>query len=205
VCNTTAAVGVFFTASPGSTGDNTSGIFIWGAQLEQASFQSSYVPTVAASATRAADVLTYTAGVSYPIQLWSEFERAVDTGGLETFLSIDNGSTADRGELFIGSTDVARLFVRENLVAQADVSVTGAVAINAVTKLAGRVATDDVRAARGGTLSDADTSAVLPASPTRIVVGSTNGTASFSFGYIRRIAVIQGAGADAQLQSMTGS
>jgi hypothetical protein len=184
-------------------GDGTSGLFLWQADYQLGAFPSSPIVTVAAAATRAADVLTYTAGVSYPLSLWAEFERAVDTGGIEALLSTDNGSTTDRGELFIGSADTGKLFVRQNSNTQADVTVAGAVAINAITKLAGRVATDDVRAARGGTLSDADTSAVLPASPTRIVVGSTNGTASFAFGYIRRAAVFTTALTDAQLQTTT--
>ena len=40
------------------TGDGTSGIYIWGAQVEEGSTPSSYIPTSGATATRAADVLT---------------------------------------------------------------------------------------------------------------------------------------------------
>ena len=36
-------------------GDGTSGIYIWGAQLEQSSYATSYIPTTNASATRVAD------------------------------------------------------------------------------------------------------------------------------------------------------
>lgn len=42
------------------TGDGVSGAFLWGAQLEQASALSSYIPTTSASVTRAADALSLT-------------------------------------------------------------------------------------------------------------------------------------------------
>lgn len=41
------------------TGDGTSSIYIWGAQLEDGTFPTSYIKTEAATATRAADVLTF--------------------------------------------------------------------------------------------------------------------------------------------------
>jgi hypothetical protein len=45
-----------------STGDGTSGIFIWGAQMEEGSFATSYIPTVASSVVRSADVCSITGG-----------------------------------------------------------------------------------------------------------------------------------------------
>jgi hypothetical protein len=318
------------------TGDNTSGIFIWGAQLEAASFASSYIPTVAAAATRASDVLTYTVNTTaqinaavagqpelntsgapglqgaataatynattfagaatrvdvsnqsfvvfsgftagafvavtvecltgsvltrqstltnsggsftainagqtitsilpasasgtigiastangttstftvhsvkevpansltlYPLQLWSEFERAVDTGGTEVMVraSFDNNNLADVG---VNGSDLAELQMVAGGSSQGFPSVAGAVALNTVTKIAGRFNTNSMQLARGGTLGTEDTTATLPTNPTTLFIGAGNAT-RHSFGYIRRIAVIQGAGTDAQLQSMT--
>ena len=42
------------------TGDGTSGIFIWGAQMELGSFPTSYIPTTTASVVRSADVCSIT-------------------------------------------------------------------------------------------------------------------------------------------------
>jgi hypothetical protein len=48
----------------GYTGDGTSGIYLWGAQIEAGSSVSSYIPTTSSSATRNADVITYAQSLS---------------------------------------------------------------------------------------------------------------------------------------------
>lgn len=56
------ATGLWITLSNGSstvyTGDGTSGLYLWGFQLEFGTAATSYIPTVASTVTRAKDVLT---------------------------------------------------------------------------------------------------------------------------------------------------
>jgi hypothetical protein len=60
VCSPTYSVSA---TSVTSTGNGTSGIFIWGAQVEVGSYATSYIPTTSASVTRNADVISKT-GIS---------------------------------------------------------------------------------------------------------------------------------------------
>jgi hypothetical protein len=137
--------------------------------------------------------------------LWSEFERAVDTGADETILQM-RGSANERALMLgaNGSNDVTQVLAVAGGVVTGSTSVTGAVPVLTVQKIAGRIAVDDFRSVRNGTLGTLDSSGAVPTAPTEMQIGHQN-TSTPAFGYIRRIAVIQGAGTDAQLQSMTGS
>lgn len=58
--NTTPPIIYLYNGGTTYTGDGTSGVYLWGAQLEQAAFPTSYIPTTTTSLTRNADVATMT-------------------------------------------------------------------------------------------------------------------------------------------------
>jgi hypothetical protein len=179
-------------------------IGIWGAQLEAASFASSYIPTVAAAATRASDVLFYTAGTSAPLGLWAEFERVVDTGAAEGLLGCSDNTFNNFMVLQVNSSDLFEARTDTAAVPQALISVAGALPLATVIKGAARFETNNFQAVKNGTLGTADISGTPPSGATRLTVGSYH-SGSQLFGYVRKVAVTNFGPTDAQLQLMAPS
>jgi len=192
-----------FTPSAGSLTLTVSGSCT-NVNLEAGAFASSWIETTGSSAVRAGDVLTISSpGVTYPLTLFAEFERVVDTASSEIILEIDAGSNAERAVLFIDSSDRGGGFVTTVSVNVASMVVTGALAMATPYRTAIRAAVNNVQAARGGTLATVDTSAAAPATPTHIRFGLSGSGANCPYAYIRRAAIFNSALTDAQLQTVT--
>jgi len=90
----------------GSTGD----IFLWGAQLETGSVATSYIPTVAATVTRNADVISLTSASALIGQTDGTLYAEVDVSKLlgtvvRGMLTISNNTTANRIQIgFTGAS-----------------------------------------------------------------------------------------------------
>lgn len=85
--NATAYIGLWNGTTNNYTGDGSSGLYIWGAQLEQGTFPTSYLPTTSAAVTRNADAFTIpTTGGWFNAttgSFFGEFQEAsaLNTGG----------------------------------------------------------------------------------------------------------------------------
>jgi len=99
--NTTSSQGIWIDDIPAS------GIYMWGAQLEQGSYPTSYIPTQGSAVTRLADVcnnggndqvINSTEGV-----LYAEISGFVNDA-LSRAISINDGTTSNRINLFLPSS-----------------------------------------------------------------------------------------------------
>jgi hypothetical protein len=95
------------------TGDGTSGLFIWGAQLEAGSFPTSYIPTTTGTLARSADVCNITGGNFNNFYNQSEGTfllkatslMATATGGNRTFVSFTDGGYINQQSLYKASNN----------------------------------------------------------------------------------------------------
>lgn len=100
-------------------GDGSSGLFVWGAQLEQGAFPTSYIKTEGSQVTRSADSCSRTLGAEFNVDeitfFYHGFVLPPDTGGRGVFASDLTGGAANRG---LGITcrdeDVINIGIRDN-------------------------------------------------------------------------------------------
>lgn len=83
------------------TGDGTSGIFVWGAQVEAGAFPTSYIPTTTTALTRSADVCSITGANFTSFYNQSEGTMFTDSypatvAGTVTTFGISNGTASAR-------------------------------------------------------------------------------------------------------------
>ena len=104
------------------TGDGTSGVYIWGAQLEAGSYPTSYIPTTSASVTRVADAASKT-GISdligqsegtlfldinhrYMASYPNEYLVNLKDGTNQLWLRKESGGNSLTARLIVGGTNI---------------------------------------------------------------------------------------------------
>jgi hypothetical protein len=193
------------------TGDGTSGLYIWGAQIEVGSFATSYIPTTTTALTRSADVASVnTLSPWYNATegtLYGEVSSAAQTvGGVSRRIAnLNDGTEADRITVgWAGATAVGAAFVTDNSAPQASfTSTSGAYPFPTKVALAYKAA--DFQAAVNGSAFATVSSGTVP-TVNRLTLGDvvTGGTGPQNLnGHIRRVVYYPRRLAQAELVSIT--
>jgi hypothetical protein len=180
-------------------------IDVWGAQVEAGAFATSYIPTIASTVTRSADVATITGSLFSQWYNQSAGALIVDYGamnGVGQRISTISDATVNNQIWLRAGTAGGNSF--EVYTAGAFVAQINPPSANAgPAKIAGAFATNDFAASVNGSAVGTDTSGAL-ASYNRMTIGSNfDATVGFLNGHIRSIRYVPVRAADFQLQQVT--
>ena len=190
------------------TGSGAAALFLYGAQLEAGSFATSYIPTVASTVTRNADVATMT-GTNF--SSWYNQSEGTFVGEASFFglgkstsdglLDASNGTANETIAMFrTGSANNIASAIRDGGVDQA----TYVVALGSQpVKVATAYATNNTNFAQNGLAQTTDTACTMP-TPDRLLIGSIYSAGNLpTNGHIRTIAYFNTRLPNAQLQTLT--
>jgi hypothetical protein len=170
-------------------GDGTSGIYIWGAQLEAGAFPTSYIPTTSATVTRAADNASMLGSnfSSWYNQSEGTIYAAVsftNTSSFNTVYSITDGTTnnAIRTIQWNNGTDRPLIITTAGL-GQTAYSATGLIGD---VKYCAAFTLNNANYAKNGVLGVDDTLVTLP-TVNQLSFGSTAGSTFYLTGHIQSI------------------
>jgi hypothetical protein len=203
----TGALSLRWTAQSSTVlvGDGTSGIFVWGAQLEAGSFATSYIPTVASTVTRAADVATIT-GTNFSswynasegtVVVSADSSRGGTAGSARNF-QFDDGTSANN----IRAAGASVLQVVDATVVQASLGPTPLIPFDGTAyKFASAYKLNDFASVTTGAVAT-DTSGTVPTAINQLALGSGSGT-NYLNGHIRTFTFYPSRLTNAQLQALT--
>ena len=184
-------------------GDGTSGLYIWGCQIEQASFPTSYIKTTGSTATRSADVASIpVADFGYNVKAGTFLVEAQSTSGTTNAMIVSLESDANnRIEARYSSSPntKTRCSVISGGVSQARLEVTDS---NEVRKISFAFTKDDFASSANGSAVVTDTAGTLP-SATKIDIGEGTYSNSHINGHINSIKYYPRRLTNAQLQDLT--
>jgi len=197
----------FNTAVTSYTGDGYSGIYIWGASLEQGSFSSSYIKTEASQVTRSADSASMT-GANFSSwyrqdegSIYLEYALTGKTDNVE-ILTISDGSTSNDFRLRMSGTFQSQFIVTYNGVNQVNLAPFGFSTRNQFYKRAIAVQTNNFAQSIDNAYIATDVSGNLPF-VSRLNFGSSGISAVSLNGTIKKLAFYSARLTDTQLVALT--
>jgi hypothetical protein len=173
-----------------TTGNGSSGLLLWGAQLEAGAFATSYIPTVAATVTRAADISTSVATSVFENSWYRQDEGTVfveaSPKANAAFVGFNDGTTSNRIRLaHTGTTAALAVNVTGGALQFSINSGVASFPLNTQGKAALAMKASDF--ALVGNTSSVVTSTGLMPSINQATIGSSIGTTTFVNGTIKRL------------------
>ena len=193
----------FSSSLPSFLGDGTSGVLVFGAQLEQGSYATSYIPTSGSTVQRAADTANG-AGNSEVFNdsqgvLFANIAALADDATYKT-ITLNNNSATDRIQISINSNYIY-MSVRDNNVTQAFDGVSVTEATN-FSKVAASYKVNDCNLWINGFKVFTDTSASMPSGLSQISFDKGDGGDDF-YGKTKEIGYYDEILTDLELETLT--
>ena len=174
--DTNALSWIYVSTSSGFTytGNGTSGIYAWGAQLEAGAFPTSYIPTTTAAVTRSADVCSIS-GSNFSAwyrqdegTMFAQFRpHSTATIGIAGF---DDGTNNNRWRLGRASSEEAQQIVQVSGVNQVTTFISS-LTLNGLASTAATVRLNDCSITVNGLIPLDDTSCTVP-TVNKMTIGS---------------------------------
>ena len=182
-------------------------VYVWGAQLEEKSYPTSYIPTNSSTATRLADVcnnsgssdlINSTEGV-----LYAEISALADDLSAR-YISINDGTNQNQIDIHYDvSSNQIKGFCR---VSNSLVGIVEFIAndITDFNKIAFKYKQNNFSLYVNGVQVDTDTSGVVPSSNTLNVLNFSKGVGGNFYGKVKSVAVFKEALTNDELEGLTG-
>lgn len=188
------------------TGDNTSGLYVWGAQLETGSRATSYIPTTTTTQTRNADAVSI-ATSAFPHSatqgtLFVEASIPRVATATATLASLGDGTADERIALLVDSDNSPSCIVVDGGSTQATLDDGSSPTASTVRRQAIAYSANDFAHSYNGGAVGTDTSGTLP-TVTALYIGRASAGGAELNGHIRRAAYISRRLPNAALQSLT--
>ena len=187
-------------------GDGTSGIYIWGAQSEQGSYTTSYIPNFGTSAgiTRSAE----TANGAGDASTFNDSEgvlmvemSALANDGTNRRIAISDGDNTDRISIGFTSSNRIQFIVQSNNSIQVNTSIT-IPEITKNTKIAFKYKANDCAFWISGFKLGTDTIATMPSGLNVLSFDEGNGGSDF-YGNVKQLQYFDSALNDTDLETLT--
>jgi hypothetical protein len=190
------------------TGTGTTGFYMWGAQLEEGEFPTSYIPTTSASVTRAVDV----AQVNTVSPWYNASEGTLcaevmlpslpTTGTFPNFVSINDGSANENLSISSNDTGARRVIVRSGGASVWEANAGGTLTVNVASKWALGAKSGNFGSAYDGVAGSTSSLVGFPTGITQMQLGR-RGLSNQSNVWIRRVTYYPLRLSQAELQAIT--